>query len=120
MTPRAVVKALHSPDVYDLQGWVPPESDCFAFLLQVMVGSADGPGEESFDFVVATPEWLRRKYGEDAVIVGRPHLLVFRYDFKRLVSTVKSLVASIEGADWSEFGEKLGRFGHWEFEDYKP
>lgn len=120
MTQRAVVKALHSPDVHDLEGWVPPESDCFAFLLQVMAGPADGPGEESFDFVVATPEWLRRKHGEDGVIVGRHLLLVFRYDFERLVATVESIVTSIEGVDWSEVGERLGRFGHWEFEDYRP
>ena len=116
---KARIRRFHSPDVHDLARWVPSEPSCFGFLLQVLVGPADGDGNESFDFVVCTPEWLRQKYGQDAVIVAKHHLLVFRYDFRAIESAIHSLVSSIEGGSWSELARQLSRYGRWEFEDYR-
>src|SRR5687768_17385615 len=108
---RAQIREFDSPDVCDLPGWIPPEPDCFGFLLTVIAGPADTAGEETFDFVVCTPEWLRRTHGETSNIIARHHLLVFRYDFDSIRATLSSLVASLEGETWDELGAKLARYG---------
>lgn len=115
---KAAIRRLHSPDVPDLESWIPVEPECFGFLLQVLVGPWGEDGEESFDFVVCSPEWLKRKYGEDAVILGRHHVLMFQYNFAHLKDAIESMVSRAEGRDWSEVATKIARYGAWEFEDY--
>lgn len=115
---KAEIKRLHSPDVSELHTWLPEDPACFGFLLQVMVGPAGGDGEESFDFLVCSPAWLRRKYGADAVVRGRHQLLLFSYDFDRLVSAVAKIVEEADGETWDEVASKISRYGGWEFEDF--
>ena len=115
---RAAIREFFSPDVSGLEGWIPPDPTCFGILLQVFIGPLGGQGYESFDFVVCTPEWLRRKYGDDGVILCRHYILVFEFNLKRIAARIESLVASVEGGDWNEIASKLARYGHWEFEDY--
>ena len=116
---RASIRRFHSPDVEDLAGWTPPDSTCFGFLLQVLIGPVDSEGEESFDFIVATPGWLRQRHGGDAVVVARHHLVVFAYDYVRITSAVEALVSAQEARNWHDLAMKLGRYGMWEFEDYR-
>jgi|ERR1700688_1662275 len=117
---HAAVRRFHSPDAYDLQGWTPADLTCFGILLQVLIGPRDGEGEESFEFVVCNPEWLRKKYGDDGVIICRHYIIVFDFDFSRIKSAIESLVARAYGEDWHEIALKLSRYAQWEFEDYTP
>ncbi|WP_366097976.1 Imm8 family immunity protein [uncultured Bartonella sp.] len=55
---RAILKRLYSPDIYNLESYIPPEEENFCFLLQAMIGPLGGDGEESFDIEVFTPMWL--------------------------------------------------------------
>jgi Immunity protein 8 len=118
---KPVIRRLHSPDIHDLENWTPePGSEHkFGFLLQVLVGPSDGPGEESFDVVVCTPDWLHAKYPQDAVLSGRDHLIVFEYDFARLRDYIASFAESCGGSSWEDIALKLSRLGHWEFDDYQ-
>ena len=116
---RAALRRLHSPDVFDLVNYQPDPADDFGFLLQALVGPEGGVGEESFDFVVCTPKWLERRRKKSDVIFGRHHLIMFEYDYDRLLRTIEHLCDSAEGNSWDEIATKLARFGKWEFEDYK-
>jgi len=116
---KATIRRLHSPDVDDLASWTPKDPVCFGFLLQVLVGPEHQEGEESFDFVVCTPAWLRRQYGADSVIPGRHHILIFEYSFERLRCAIESIVDSAEGENWRDIALQIGRYGKWEFEDYR-
>ncbi|MCC7341163.1 MAG: immunity 8 family protein [Bryobacterales bacterium] len=113
------MKRLHSPDIDDLKGYRPEESDSFGFLLQAMVGPAGGEGEESFDMVVCTPEWLRRRYAASEIILGLHLLIVFRYDYASLVSYIAKFSERCSGQSWKEVAQQLSRLGKWEFEDYQ-
>jgi hypothetical protein len=116
---RVEVKRLHSPDVHDLATYVPDDPENFGILVQVMAGPAGGEGEESFDMVVCTPDWLRNQLGPTDIKMGRHYLLVKQYDFAALARFVKNFAAECSGATWHEAALRLARLGKWEFEDYR-
>lgn len=115
---KATVKSLHSPDIPDLTRYMPKVADDFAFLLQILAGPSEGDGEESFDVFVCTPLWLRNNHQPSDIVVGRHKLIVFDYNYRRLVSFITGLVESCEGTTWQELADRIGRLGKWEFEDY--
>jgi hypothetical protein len=112
------IRRLHSPDIYNLAEHSPQDSAYFGFLLQIMVGPVGQQGEESFDAVVCTPRWIADHLGSDGILVGRHHLLVDRYDFRRLEEFLRQYVARCSGATWEEAATRIGRLAKWEFEDY--
>jgi Immunity protein 8 len=117
---RAKLKKLHSPDVARLASYVPPASHNFGFLLQLMVGPEGSEGEESFDVMVCTPEWLKENRNTADFIVGRHYLIAFEYDYNRLFNFLERYCSECTGETWQEVAQQLGRLGKWEFEDYKP
>lgn len=117
---KPIVKGILSPDEPDLATYSPPESDDFGFLLQLLIGPENADGMESFQVVVCTPKWLSKKHHQSEIVIGRHHLIVFEYDYNRLMAFVRSYVSQCAGENWKEIALKLARFGHWEFEDYVP
>ena len=113
------VRGFHSPDVYDLDTWHPPDPNRFGFLLQVMVGPKGGEGEESFNIEVCTPAWLEERYQADGIVLGLHHLIVFSYDIARIKGFIIEFVSRSPGSTWQEIAAKLSRLGRWEFEDYR-
>ncbi|WP_410004271.1 Imm8 family immunity protein [Bartonella sp. HY328] len=52
---QAVLKALHSPSIFDLPNYRPENENSFAFLLQAIIGPKDDKSKECFDIEVCTP-----------------------------------------------------------------
>ena len=100
---------------------LPAEAEEFCFLVRLYAGPADGPGEESFDVTVCSPEWLAARCREGGIFDARHHLVVDAepFDQRALRSWLDKRVQSASGDDWTQVGEKLGRLGFWEFEDYR-
>ena len=111
---KPILRRLLSPDVHDLRTFV-PAAPSFAILVQLLVGPSDGPGEESFDVLVCSPEWLRE---QAKPTIGRHHLIVRSYDYENLVNFLNEYLQTCDGGDWTEVATKIGRLGRWEFEDY--
>jgi len=80
---KARLRRIHSPDVYDLENFVPPIADEFGILLQVMAGAEGDDSEESFDVVLCTPVWLERRLSSEPML-GRQFLLMRKYDYRAL------------------------------------
>jgi hypothetical protein len=116
---RPIIKEIHSPDVSDLAKYIPIDKTNFGFLLQVMVGPEGSEGEESFDIVVCTPKWLSQNYTGEDIIIGRHRLIMFEYNYDRLINRIRTYIDSCEADSWSKVAEKIGRLGKWEFEDYQ-
>ena len=55
---------------------LPPEPEAFVLRARMIAGPADGPGEESFDITVCSPEWLRAQCNEGSFYDARHHLIV--------------------------------------------
>lgn len=113
---QAVLKRLHSPDVFDLVTFRPVGG--FGFLLQAVVGPIGSSGEEAFDVMVCTPDWFAAEMKND-VVLGRHCLFVKRYDYRVLRRFIEGYCASCHGETWEEVAGKLSRMGRWEFEDYR-
>jgi hypothetical protein len=114
---RAVLKSLDlEPDPSTLSD----DPADFSLLARMIVGPHDTPGEESFDVTVCTPEWLAKACSQAGGIYNARHHLVVNFeafDQRTLRAWLSACVQDVEADTWSEIGERLGRLGHWEFED---
>jgi hypothetical protein len=117
---RAAIRYLHSPDADDLESWTPEDPECFTLFVQAMVGPFGEEGEESFDFTFCSAAWIANRLGKDASYHLRHMVLLRKYDYAVVYDTIERVVRNAHGSDWSEVAEKIARYGHWEFEDYKP
>ncbi|MEV6560994.1 Imm8 family immunity protein [Nocardia sp. NPDC051756] len=113
---KAELKRIHSPDA-DLEKW-PLPSD--ALFVQLMIGPMDGPGEESFDLMVSTPEAR-----ESIVDPGDPdssrYLVVLeRIELTLIRQYVDNLLRDIDRPTWPELAAEIGQFAKWEFHEYRP
>ena len=115
---RPELKRLHSPDIFNLNCPAIDDSVPFCVLIQAMFGLEGADEQESFDLLVCNPKWVEAKAAEGA-FSGRHHLIVARFDIDEIRSFLRDISKTCEGSNWDEVAEKLGRFGKWEFEDYK-
>ncbi|MDM8178144.1 immunity 8 family protein [Olivibacter sp. 47] len=116
---KAKLKYIHSPDILDLSEFIPEKQNNFSILLQLIVAPLNGEGEESFDIVLCTPQWLIENHQISDIIIGRHYLIVFEYNYSRIYNKLKELIENIDGENWDDIGMKVGRIGKWEFEDYQ-
>lgn len=115
---NAQLRRLHSPDADPLQEFQPTDPECFGILVQAMVGPAGQDGEESFDFILCTPQWLALQ--KPGIVLGIHHLIVHRYDYATLEIFVRDFCAKCEGETWAVVAQRVGALGRWEFADYSP
>lgn len=114
---RAAVRSIFlDPDPRTL----PADPAEFTLLASLSVGPSDGPGEESFDVVVCTPEWLARRCAAEGFVDGRHTVITSAETFSEggLRSFLTRRVEQATGENWGEVAQKVAQLGHWEFEDY--
>ena|SRR5436190_20648510 len=114
---RAIVRRFHSPD---LRPATKVDVEDFAILMQMMVGPKDAEGEESFDVLVCSPQWVARRVREAGPLVGRHHLIVESFDLDFISKYLRNEIESLDEPTWERLANKIGRIGKWEFEDYQP
>jgi hypothetical protein len=115
----AMVQAFHSPDI-DLEDVRPVDPSVDEILIQVMVGSDVGEGADTFDIVVCTPSGLSRLLLEEGEpMVGRHYLFVRQIDIGLIKKYLEGRISGLKASDWEELARLIGRFGRWEFEDYR-
>src|SRR5665647_1619695 len=110
---RAALKGFHlEPDPSTL----PDDPSRFVLLAQLLVGPADGPGEESFDVTICTPEWLATACREAGGIYNPRHHLIVEldsFDQRALRTWLEARVQQVEADDWAGLAYRLGHLGHW-------
>lgn len=112
---RAELKRMHSPDVDDLAYYQPQGS--FGILVQLMIGPKETPGEEAFDTIVCSPDWLA-EHAKLPDLVGDRQIVVDRYNYQAIKNKIQESCRSLEENDWQKLAVKLGAIGKWEFADY--
>ena len=76
---RPILRSLHSPEWLDMQNDMPEDVEHFGILVQAFIGPSDGPGEESFDFLVCTLNEVAKALQKDGFLFGRHYLIVEYY-----------------------------------------
>lgn len=114
---RAEVKYFEWPD---LERGGTSASEQKSTLLVFAAGPLNGPGEETFQATVCTPDAITDMIQRDGVVIGRHQLLVDSIDVTRVENTVRDRLRRIDGPTWPDLAAKIGRIGLWEFEDYTP
>lgn len=95
----ARLRFLDSPDADPIEAFAP--SGSFGILVTAMVGPADGPGQESFDFMLCTPDWFA-SHMKDDIAVGRHHVFVKQFNYAQLQTFVEDYCAKCSGKSWAE------------------
>ena len=117
---KVILKNFYSTDIdVPLFEYVPSSPNEFGFLARLIVGEEKMGGEESFDVMICTPQWLISNHKAADIIIGKHYLIVFEYNYHRIYSKFKSLIEGVEASGWEEICSIIGRLGKWEFEDYK-
>jgi len=114
---KATLRYLHSPDVPDLESFLPAEPQHFGILVQAFIGSSDTSIEESFDFMVCTPDWLSERLEKEKYLFGRHYLFVQTYNYQTIWQAISGLCGQFIDSEWVNVAQKIGRYGYWEFED---
>ena len=112
---KAEIKSYYSNDfnmvgISDLNMYSPQKTDDFSILLTVIIGPVGEEIEESLDFFICTPKCLLSQYNVSEVILARNYIIVFEYNFERILNHIKKLINSVEGDTWGEVGQKLSRY----------
>jgi hypothetical protein len=110
----------------NIDKWQPTDAHDFGILLSAYIGLEESEGSDLFYFMVCTPQWLAREIQRDAppfhepgYVYGRHYIFVPEWDFPQVHTILSDLAKQTEGPDWISIAQKLSRFGHWEFEDYR-
>ncbi len=114
---RAEIKALQTPDVEDIDCWV-PSVKAWSLWVRILAGPLGSDGEESFDLEVCSLAWVAAKVAENGILNGRHRLIVDHFDWTEIETYLRRRVSTIDGSDWNAVASKLSRIGLWEFEDY--
>ena len=129
---RADVKTLlYFPEMPDESGdvtsWQPRDSFNFGVHAQILAGTSEERGADSFDILVCSPTWFaahwqQSTYSPDrlpgGVIAGRRVWFMDRWDpevFQRAIENVLDLTTA---GRWGDIANRLGRYAPWEY-DYR-
>ena len=117
---NAALKGIICTDVDPLESYVPNDPKSFGFSLELLIGPDGQEGMESFQVTVCTPRWLEANHPPEDIILGRHYLIVFEFNYDRLLQRIEKYLRHCTGDTWQEVAEKVARLGWWEFEDYQP
>jgi len=75
------------------------------------------PGDESLDFIVCSPDWLKEFIKSSGhPVIGRPHVIVHPFNLNKGVEFMQKAVEDECGEDYDVLTDRLSRLCLYEFE----
>jgi len=105
----------------------PDSLEFFSLWITVTVGLVGQDGGSLYQLHVCTPDWIKyalQYEADDASLWGRHMLIVEKFDADKIEILIEKKVEEISMTfpddEPVELSKKVGRYAHWEFEDYVP
>jgi hypothetical protein len=103
-----------------LHAWQPEDEEAFAEFISLGIGTKGKKGSDDFFIMIATPRGLQQLISSGTkTFIGRPLLVMERYNFKEIWKWLEQTILSCEGETWLECVERLRYYFDWEFDGYK-
>lgn len=115
---RSKIKNISSPNVEDLENYLPEVKDNFRITLELLVGPTDSNSGDIFKLYLCTPKWLLDNFKRTDLIFARNYLIAQQYNYERLFFTLKNNF-EIYGEDWQIIVGSLERYSLWEHGVYE-
>jgi len=96
-------------------GQLPEDPEDCSIFVEANIGLQDEEGSDIFSFYVVTPKALQ----QDTPRWGRGLLIVNRFSWETVETSIKKLLRHCNGDDWEEIASELNKRLHWEFDNYK-
>lgn len=97
-------------------GMLPPNAEDCSVFIEVEIGPKGEEGADIFSFEAVTPKYLMRKA---ETRWGRGYLIVDRFSWSTVESSVKKLLSHCSRQSWVEVATEIGKELNWEFENYQ-
>ena len=103
------IRSIHSPDI-DPPTLPDDPYDC-DIRFRAVIGPADQPGEETFEFSVITPTRLARSADP---LWGRGRLIMPMFEWAAVIQSVATLLARAARPTWAEVAVELNKDLFWD------
>jgi len=110
---------LHDNAYRTVEEFTPDDPTCFRVEVTAAIGPATLTGEEEFEFVLGTPNWLASEPLEQGFRWGQDHLFVDAWDPILVRRLFHDLCHQTQGGDWTTIAMKLSHFGRWQYDSYR-
>jgi len=87
--------------------------------VRAQIGPTPGQGEEIFDFLVCSPEWVNEECRRTGYFMARRVLIVPQWDPDLVKKAIEYVVSLVTADTWQEIASTLSSIASWEFEDYQ-
>jgi hypothetical protein len=107
------IKSFLGPNFCELE--TQEKVDIFSGLFQVLIGEKGKDMAGFCTIAVRTPLWLMKNYAPEDVLIGLPHIIVFKYNYDAVVRYVTKYIEKLEADNWESIATDLNILGKWEF-----
>jgi hypothetical protein len=115
---QSKLKKIHSPDI-DLANYWPEDDTNFGFLLEASIGPRDSDGADIFQFMVCSPDWIKKTKHASKLVWGQHMLIAIEYDLPAILTELERRIEMTTGSDWGTIARKLNKIAQWEFDEYQ-
>src|SRR4051812_26196247 len=112
------IKSFMSPDILDLNNFIPSDKLCFSFLLELEIGIKGKVESDVFSFQVCTPKWLQENHESSDIVFLSRKLIVFEFNIVNLIDKVNAYLCSIPARSWEDVVSEISKTANWEFDHY--
>lgn len=103
----------------------PPNLEFFELSVTLTIGPIDDEGGSLYQLRICTPEWLKYAVeceSANSAFWGRHMLIVEKFNVSKIEALIadklQDIVSNYPNATPVELSKKVGRYAHWEYEDY--
>jgi hypothetical protein len=95
----------------DFSAYKPENPTNFSCDIEVVVGHSNSDDETSLLLRLCTPQWLTENHSEEDVIIGKALLIVFDYNYPRILQWLTRYVERCTGETWDEVATRVVYIG---------